>query len=120
MKKILWFSRHDMTDAQKTDLERIYGKIKTVKTTGTANSWKDITCAGADCDILAVVLPPNILMDLVNPRNNTKPVIRAVAGRVPTGNMVKNPATGTDEAEYVFIHKGWEQIKKFDMVVEQL
>lgn len=120
MKKILWFSRHELTEEQKADLERIYGDVKVTKTTGTANSWKDITCAGADCDILAVVLPPNILMDLVNPRNNTKPVIRAVAGRVPTGNMVKNPATGTDEAEYVFIHKGWEQIKKFDMVVEQL
>ena len=68
MKKILWLSRHPLTDAQFTDLKRIYGDIEIVKCDITVNGWRDVVEAGKECDILAVVLPPAILADLVNPR----------------------------------------------------
>ena len=120
MKKILWFSRHQMTEAQRVDLERIYGEVEIKKIDGTVSSWREITEAGEDCEILAVVLPPAILADLVNPRNNQKPVIRAIANRVETGNMVINPATNKEEVEYKFQHAGWEKIIKIEVVTELL
>lgn len=121
MKRILWFSRHDLTKDQLADLNRIYGEeilVKHVNT--TASSWKDIAEAGENCDVLAVVLPPSLLGDLTNPRNNTKPVIRAIANRIPTGNKVVNPATGKEEDEYRFEHAGWERVLKIEVVTERL
>lgn len=120
MTKILWLSRHTMTEAQVADLNRIYGEIEVKTFDQSVNGWKDVVEAGADCDVLAVVLPPAILADLTNPRNNTKPVIRAKANRVPTGNTIVNPATGKEETEYRFEHAGWEKVVKIEVVVEAL
>ncbi len=120
MTKILWLSRHHMTEAQVADLNRIYGEIEVKTFDQSVSGWKDVVEAGADCDVLAVVLPPAILADLTNPRNNQKPVIRAKANRVPTGNTITNPATGKEETEYRFEHAGWERVVKIEVVVEAL
>ena len=121
MTKILWLSRHEMTEAEVEDLKRIYGEmIEIKKFDQTVSGWKDVVEAGADCDVLAVVLPPAILADLTNPRNNAKPVIRAKANRVPTGRTITNPATGKEEAEYRFEHAGWERVIKIEVVTEPL
>ena len=119
--KVLWLSRHTMTDEQVADLKRIYGADVELKSSDmTVSGWRDVVSAGADCDVLAVVLPPAILADLTNPRNNTKPVIRAKANRVATGKTITNPATGKEEAEYCFQHAGWEQVLKIEVVTKQL
>ncbi len=118
MKKILWFSRNEMTAQQLLDLVRIYGSVDIVQSKRTAKSWKDITNDGEGCDILAVVLPPAILGDLIC--NVDKPVIRAKSNRVPTGNLVKNLATGEMETEYIFVHVGWERVLKIEIVTEDL
>ena len=120
MTKILWLSRHLLTKAQLTDLKRIYGEIEVKTFNQSVSGWKDVVEAGADCDVLAVVLPPAILADLTNPRNNQKPVIRAKANRVPTGKKITNPATGKEETEYRFEHAGWERVVKIEVVVEAL
>ena len=120
MTKVLWLSRHIMTEAQLADLKRIYGEVEVKTCDKTVNSWKDVVEAGEDCDVLAVVLPPSFLGDLTNPRNNTKPVIRAISNRVPTGKTVVNPATGKEEAEYRFEHAGWERVKRIVVEVEPL
>ena len=121
VKSILWFSRHNMTDAQLADLKRIFGDHITVHhVTANAASFKDVLEAGKDDDVLAVVLPPALLADLTNPRNNTKPVIRAIANRVATGKQVVNPATGKLEDEFKFVHAGWERVLKIEVVTERL
>lgn len=120
MKKVLWYSRHNMTEDQISDLQRIYGDIELKQVSASAASFKDVLEAGEDCDILAVVLPPAMLADLTNPRNNAKPVIRAIANRVPTGNKVVNPATGKEEDEFKFVHAGWERVIKIEVVTERL
>lgn len=120
MTKILWLSRHNMTEEQVADLNRIYGEIEVKTFDQSVSGWKDVVEAGADCDVLAVVLPPAILADLTNPRNNQKPVIRAKANRVPTGKTIINPATGKEETEYRFEHAGWERVVKIEVVVEAL
>ena len=114
MKTILWISRHTMTQEQENDLKRIYGEdIKIKQYDNTVNSVNEIVTIGEDCDIFAVVLPPTIIMDLVNPRNNTKPVIRSCMSRIETGNMTVNRATGIEEKEYRMIFEAWEQVNKF-------
>lgn len=119
--KVLWFSRHTMTTDQLADLKRIYGEHLEVKQVSeSASSFKDVLTAGEDCQVLAVVLPPAMLADLTNPRNNAKPVIRAIANRVPTGNMVVNPATQKEEQEFRFEHAGWEQVLKVEVVTKRL
>ena len=118
--RVLWLSRHELTEAQVADLNQIYGEIEVKTFKQSVSSWKDVVEAGTDCDVLAVVLPPAILADLTNPRNNSKPVIRAKANRVPTGNTIVNPATGKEETEYRFEHAGWERVVKIEVVVEAL
>ena len=120
MKKILWVSRHQMTEEQLDDLKRIYGEFELVKFDQTVSNVKEIIEAGKNCDILAVVLPPALLADLVNPRNNEKPVIRAIASRVETGNKILNPATGKKELEYKFVHVAWEQVLKIEIITKKL
>lgn len=118
--KVLWLSRHEMTREQILDLVRIFGDVEIKRFTDSVKSWRDVVEAGSDCDVLAVVLPPAILADLVNPRNNGKPVIRAIANRVATGNTIVNPATGKEEAEYKFEHAGWEKVVKIEIITEKL
>lgn len=120
MTKILWLSRHAITEAQIKDLERIYGDIELVMVNKIVTSWKDVVEAGKDCDVLAVVLPPAIIADLTNPRNNKKPIIRSKANRVPTGNTIINHATGKEETEYKFEHTGWERVVKIEVITEDL
>jgi len=122
--KILWYSRHQMTDGQLDDLKRIFkvhGKEPVIKQVSeSASSWKDVAEAGKDCDVLAVVLPPSMLADLTNPRNNRKPVIRAMAKRVPTGRKIPNPATQKEEDEFMFQHEFWEKVEKIEVVTTRL
>lgn len=92
----------------KTEYQRcMVHQIRNSSFKQSVSSWKDVVEAGTDCDVLAIVLPPAILADLTNPRNNSKPVIRAKANRVPTGNTIVNPATGKEETEYRFEHARW-------------
>lgn len=119
-KKVLWLSRHGMTQEQQEDLIRIYGEVEIITSDQSVSGWRDVVELGKECDILAVVLPPTIIADLVNPRNNQKPVIRAIANRVATGAMVVNPATGKEETEYRFEHAGWEKVLKIEVVTERL
>lgn len=118
---IFWLSRHDMTVAQHDDLKRIYGAdIEVVCHKDTVASAQDVVALAGDSDVLAVVLPPAMLADLTNPRVNTKPVIRAIANRVPTGKTMVNPATGKEEAEFRFEHVGWEQVLRIVVETKRL
>ncbi|MDO4282053.1 MAG: hypothetical protein Q4D02_00265 [Clostridia bacterium] len=112
MTRVFWLSRHTMTDVQLSDLKRIYGDVEIVQYSGSVRDAAEVLELAGDCEVLAVVLPPAILANLVNPRVNTRPVIRAKANRVATGNTVINPATGKEEEEFRFEHAGWEQIKR--------
>ena len=119
--RILWLSRHVMTEDQTTGLKRIYGDdIEINHISSQVTTAQEVVELGKECDVLAVVLPMSILSDLVNPRNNQKPVIRAIANRVETGNMVINPATNKEEVEYKFQHAGWEKVIKIEVVTELL
>lgn len=118
--RILWVSRHTMTQAQEADLRRIYGEVEVKQFADSVTSAKQVVELGSDCDVLAVVLPPAFLADLTNPRVNQKPVIRAIANRVATGHTVVNPATGVEEPEMKFEHVAWERVIKVEIITEKL
>lgn len=118
--KVLWFSRHNMTEDQLADLRRIFGEVQINHVTTNAATVDDILEAGKKDDVLAVVLPPALLAQLTNPRINQKPVIRAIANRQPTGKKIINPATGKEEDEFMFVHDGWEKVIKVEVVTERL
>ena len=113
MAKILWFARYELTDTQLKDLNRIYGEVEIVKFKGSVSSWREIVNAGINCDVLAVDLAPNLLADLVNPKNNQKPVIRAKMDYVSTGDMITDPITRMQRPEYHYEPTGWEQVLKY-------
>ncbi len=119
--RILWLSRHALTIEQLEALKRIYRADVIVKhVTESVTDWADVVRYGDDCDVLGVVLPQKILMDLVNPRNNTKPVIRANSTFIPTGKKVVNKATGQLEDERKFTFLGWKRVKRFVIEEEDL
>ncbi len=121
MTRVLWVSRHTMEMNQIADLRRVYGDDVEIKQYAeSVTSAKQVTELGADCDVLAVVLPPAFLADLTNPRVNQKPVIRAIANRVATGKTVVNPATGKEEPEMKFEHVAWERVIKVEIITEKL
>lgn len=116
MKKILWVSRHAMTDRQREQLFQIYGDVSIRQFDQTVTDIAAILACPAD--VYAVVLPIGLLAAL---RNNTdKEIIQSVSGRVPTGNLIVNPATGEEEQEYAYDHLYWQRILRLELETEIL
>ena len=114
MKSVLWISRHEMTHDQLSDLERIMGEpVKLLPWRDTVLNFDSIVPLMKACDAIAAVLPPELLGKLLR-ISEGKPVLRAIAGRIPTGNVLSLP-DGRQEPEFAFVHRGWEQILRFEM-----
>lgn len=111
MKKILWVSRHAMTQEQSEDLERIYGKSEIIQYDKTVENVKNIL--RNDIDVYAVVLPVNLISDLR--KSTDSEIIQSVSGRVSTGRTDVN-----NETEYIFRHLYWQKIIKFDIETERI
>jgi hypothetical protein len=100
MKKVLWFSRHIMSDEQFQDLRRIYGEdLEITNVDGTAANVH-VTFEGKingeaatvpalkelvkDFDVVAAVLPINLKQQLL-PFLGEKPLVEALSSRVASG-----------------------------------
>lgn len=117
--RVLWLSRHVMTEDQVIGLKRIYGDVEINHISSQVTTAQEVVELGKECDVLAVVLPMPILADLVNPHNNSKPVIRAKSKRVAIGKEL-NLANNQMEQKYMFQHDGWEKVIKVEVVTELL
>ena len=113
--KILWVSRHQLNNEQLSDLIRVYGDVEIVNFQDTVKSAKQLVEVGEDCEVFAVVLPPDLLADLINPSIN-----RSVMERVPTGTMIVNPVTGKEEMEMAMHFVAWEQVDEFRIVTHRI
>jgi hypothetical protein len=125
MTTLLWLSRHPLLNDQLADLYRIYGKdVKIVQNESSVSSAKEIlACAESiNANVIAVVLPLNLMSDMVNPRINVNniPVIRSVVDRSLSDEQVVNPNTGTLEYATIIKHNHWERIVKIETVTEVL
>ena len=111
MKKVLWFSRHEMTPEQRAAL----GDVEVTQINRTVDSAYELQEDINDSDIIAIVAPINLQQQFLKLAEG-KPVIMAVNDRV----LVPQP-DGEDKVEFHFVK--WEQldeivIKKHDFVVE--
>ena len=105
MKKVLWFSRHEMTKEQLTDLRRIYGTVEIIQINKTINSAYDLQKEIEEADVVAIVAPINLQQQFLKIAGK-RPVISAKSMRVLL-----------DDGEKVqFVFDGWYQIK--NIVIE--
>ena len=119
MAKVLWISRHEMTPAQREDLERVMrAPVTLIPWKDTVEDIAELLPALRQADAAAAVLPPEKLSALLQAADG-KPVLQAVSGRAPTGRTVIS-ANGTPEPEFAFVHLYWERILKLELRTRRL
>lgn len=113
MMKILRITRHPADAAQIAALREIYGEDVAITDVAESVGVARVLELAAEhaADVLDVVLPVNLLAELLGPRGTTLPVIRAVMNRVPVS------ADGR-EVEFVFDH--YERITRVVVETEVL
>ena len=114
MKKVLWISRHEMTTAQLSDLERIMGgTVKLLCWKENVRNVTELMPLIEQADAIAAVLPLQMQANLLNVAEG-KPVLQAVAERV-LSDTERTLADGRKEREVQFIHKRWEQLLRIEV-----
>lgn len=118
--KILFFSRHRMTNEQAADLERIFplSEVKTLD--ATVKNAEELLRACEGCDVLAAVLPLHMYADFFKIKPPELRVIFARSKRVPTEKNALNKDTGEYESRYAFVHDGWIEITRLDCELQKL
>ena len=104
-KKVLWFSRHEMTQDQLSAL----GNVEILQINRTIQSAYEIQDDINKADIIAIVAPINLQQQFLK-LAGTKPVIMAVNDRV----LVPQPDGSEDKVTFQFVK--WEQIDKIEVV----
>lgn len=119
VKKILWVSRHQMTDAQREDLEAVLGgPVELLPWRETVEDPAELLPALEGADGAAAVLPLEHLVWLVR-HAGSKPVLLPVTERLPTGSTHRLP-DGREEAEYTYRHARWKRITRLELETENL
>jgi hypothetical protein len=113
MKKVMWFSRHEMSAEQSVDLVRIFGEIEVTQINKTINTGFDLKDEIETHDVIAIVAPINIQEQILRIAKD-KPVITAMSERI----LVKNEDGSEDKV--VFKFKNWTRIKKIVVETEVL
>ena len=114
MKRVLWISRHEMTQPQRGDLERVMGgPVCLLPWRDTVRDVAELAPVLQKADVVAAVLPPELLSGLLDAADG-KPVLRAIARREPTGWLRTLP-DGRSEPEFAFVHDGWEQVLRIEI-----
>lgn len=111
MKKVLWISRHHLTGEQMTGLEAVCGGDFALR--WWQDNVEDVAELGkavAEADVVAAVLPLELLAELVA-MAAPRPVVIAKAKRV---------LVPTEEGEPLvrFTHDGWQQVKRLELKLE--
>ena len=105
-----------MTNEQKADLDRIYIKYEIIQFDETIS---DVTVLlEFNADVYAVVLPLDLVAHMK--KSTSADIIQPVSGRIKSGKLILNNATGKYENEYVYKHLYWQLIKKCEIETERL
>lgn len=106
-KKVLWFSRHEMTEDQRAAL----GDCEIVQVNKSINSAYELQTEIEAADIIAIVAPINLQQQFLKLAGN-KPVIMAVNDRV----LVPQADGSEDKVAFRFVK--WERLIKIEVVKE--
>lgn len=106
MKKVLWLSRHKMTEDQLNGLHNVAGTEDLVidHCNTTVTCAQQVAELGKDCDILAVVLPIQMISDLYGLVGKEKLICSAKTKRVFTTNKGEDPS----KTKATFVFAGWD------------
>lgn len=119
MKKVLWISRHEMTTAQLSDLERIMGgTVKLLCWKENVRNVTELMPLIEQADAIAAVLPLQMQANLLKVAEG-KPVLQVVAERV-LSETERTLEDGRKEREVQFVHKRWEQLLRIDVQTKVL
>lgn len=119
MKKVLWISRHTMTEPQYRNLVQVLGdEVQLLPYTETVKRVDVLRPLIEQADAIAAVLPVELLAELVT-HANRRPVLQSVAGRRFTGRRIPLP-DGRSEPEIAFEHLYWQQIVKLELQTKRL
>ena len=119
MKTVLWISRHEMTEAQLADLERIMGEdVRLCPWRDTVRDVSALAPAMAEADAVAAVLPLELMARLLR-LTGGKPLLQAVSRRLPTGKLRATPEGGS-EPEFAFVHDCWQQVLRLEIETKVL
>lgn len=108
--KILWLSRHDMTDSQLAALKDVFPNASVTKVDRTIQDTEQLIDCCKGFDILAAVLPVEILLEFMMKKPDGLRVVFSKSGRIKTDQMRLNPSTGLMENEYRFDFIEWKEI----------
>lgn len=111
MTKVLWFSRHDMTEDQLGALVAKLGEVEVNHVDRTIQTAFELSEEVEKADVIAIVAPINLQAQFLKLANG-KPVVIAQSKR----ELVRN-ADGS-ESKVNFIFDGWKQLKKIEVVME--
>ena len=112
--KVLWFSRHKMSEEQLSDLRRIYGSNLVLNQISTTiNSAYEIKAEIDSNDVIAIVAPINLQQQFLKLAGD-KPVIMATSERI----VIKQDDGSEDNV--IFKFKNWQRILRLEMVLETL
>lgn len=106
-KKVLWFSRHEMSPEQRAAL----GDCEINQVNRTINSAFELKDEVDNADIVAIVAPINIQQQFLKLAGD-KPVIMAVNDRV----LVPQPDGAEDKVEFHF--NKWERLIQIEVTKE--
>ena len=108
--KVLWFSRHQMTEDQFNSLRARLGEFELTQVDKSIESTREIRDEIESSDVLAVVAPPELLSEFFDYCNedNGKVLIFAESERV----LVKSE--DGSESKVIFSFKRWVKIQKFE------
>ena len=107
MKKVLWFSRHAMSEEQKAAL----GEVEIIQVSKTIASARELAKEIEEAEIIAVVAPIGLQAEFIRIAGE-KPVITAVSERV----VIPSPDRGEDQVQFRFVK--WERLIKIEVVKE--
>lgn len=106
-KKVLWFSRHEMTEDQRAAL----GNVEICQINRSINSAYELADDIQEADIIAIVAPINLQQQFLKMAGN-RPVIMAVNDRV----VIPQEDGSEDKVAFKFVK--WERLIKIDIIKE--
>lgn len=116
MVKVVWFSRHPMTELQSQDLKKVlverFGidadQTEVVQIDRTVQSVREIEGDLADAAAIAIVAPLHLQIEFLR-----------VAGQRPV-LICRNHRIQAGEGQVQFVHAGWTRLLKVEVVTEEL
>lgn len=109
-KRVLWFSRHPLSAEQLADLERVYGPVEIHQVNKTIQAASEIADDISSCDVVAIVAPLPLQQQFLQLAGG-KPVIFCKNDRI---------VDPTDGTKVTFVHAGWFQIRRIEVVFDRL